>query len=121
MFECKNERKDDKKCMKWSRITYFYVIYYYYNILIINTLTTFLQFSVLKTLLNVACGMWHVAKLCFFLKWLLIDYCFVDTILDVNCVGGKQKVPASTKMELLRAKSCIIFPLDMSNIWCKDL
>ena len=45
--------------------------------------------------------MWHVAKLCFFLKWLLIDYCFVDTILDVNCVGGKQKVPASTKMELL--------------------
>ena len=104
MFECKNERKDDKKCMKWSRITYFYVIYYYYNILIINILTTFLQFSVLKTLLNVACGMWHVAKLCFFLKWLLIDYCFVDTILDVNCVGDKQKVPASTKMELLLGK-----------------
>ena len=65
MFECKNKRKDDKKCMKWSRITYFYVIYYYYNILIINILTTFLQFSVLKTLLNVACGMWHVAKLVF--------------------------------------------------------
>ena len=51
--------------MKKSRITYYYVIYYYYNILIINILTSLPQFSVLKTLLNVACGVWHVAKLGF--------------------------------------------------------
>ena len=81
----------------------------------------FILFSVLKTLLNVACGMWHVAKLCFFLKWLLIDYCFVDTILDVNCVGGKQKCLYQRKWNFFWAKSCMIFPLDMSNIWRKDL
>ena len=33
--------------------------------MIINILTPFILFSVLKNLLNVACGMWHVAKLGF--------------------------------------------------------
>jgi hypothetical protein len=34
--------------------------------LIINILTTLLQFSVLKTLLNVACGMWQ--------NWVFVYY-----------------------------------------------
>ena len=67
-FECKNDQNDTKKRIKESIITYYYVIYYYYNILIIKILTPSLQPSCLKNHLNVACGMWHVAKFKFRVK-----------------------------------------------------
>ena len=79
-FECKNEQNDTKNRANESIITYYYVIYYYYNILIINILTPSLQPSCLKNPLNVACGMWHVAKLVFWglfsLFW-FIAFCFI--------------------------------------------
>ncbi len=73
--------------------------------MIINILTTLLQFSILKTLLNVACGMWHVAKLgfrVFFPCLRFTPFCSFPNRID-NRITRKGKVwPRNQIIEGLR-------------------